>query len=116
MSLRGRTAAVAILKFEAWHPAPKHGSTKQKGSPITKNMGIAASFCVLILYFKVLFRSAQPYFVTGRQIVSLKIAASGARALLAMTNLVGFAEKRNKFRNETFEKRCGATLKNNRKK
>ena len=31
-------------------------------------------------------------------------------ALLAMTNLVGFAGKRNKFRNETFEKRCGTTL------
>ena len=30
-------------------------------------------------------------------------------ALLAMTNLVGFAGKRSNFRNETFEKRCGAT-------
>ena len=29
---------VAILKFEAWHPVAKHGSTKQEEIPITKNM------------------------------------------------------------------------------
>ena len=29
-------------------------------------------------------------------------------ALLAMTRLIGFAGKRNNFRNETFERRCGA--------
>ena len=104
----------------------KHRSGKQDGSPITKNMRFAASFRLLFLYFNVLFRSALPYFVTGWQIVRFKIAASGARALLAMTNLIGFAEKRNKFRNKTFERRCGAiprkkqpqktTAKNNRKK
>ena len=38
VSLRGRSAAVAILKFEAWHPVAKHGSTKQEEIPITKNM------------------------------------------------------------------------------
>ena len=38
VSLRGRSAAVAILKLKAWHPVAKHGSTKQEGSPITKNM------------------------------------------------------------------------------
>ena len=27
---------MAILKFKVWYPAPKHGSTKQEGSPITK--------------------------------------------------------------------------------
>ena len=38
-------------------------------------------------------------------------------ALLAMTNLVGFAGNRNNFRNETFEKRCGAKpQKDNRKR
>ena len=36
MSLRGRIAAVAIFKPKVWHPAPKHGSTKQEGIPITK--------------------------------------------------------------------------------
>ena len=41
VSLRGRSAAVAIFKPKAWHPVAKHGSTKQKGSPITKNMGFA---------------------------------------------------------------------------
>ena len=30
-------------------------------------------------------------------------------ALLAMTNLIGFAGKRSGFQNETLEKRCGAT-------
>ena len=44
VSLRGRTAAVAILKFEAWHPVAKRGSTRQEESPITKNMRYAASF------------------------------------------------------------------------
>ena len=44
VSLRGRIAAVAIFKQEVRHPVVEHGSTKQKGIPITKNMGIAASF------------------------------------------------------------------------
>ena len=44
MSLRGRTAAVAILKFEVWHPVAKRGSTKQEEIPITKNVRYAASF------------------------------------------------------------------------
>ena len=65
VSLRGRIAAVAIFKPKVWHPVAKHGSTKQEGSPIPKNMGFAASFCFLSLPSKVLFRSAHPYFVTG---------------------------------------------------
>ena len=52
---------------------------------------------------------ALPCLVPGCRLVPFKIAASGARALLAMTNLIGFAGKRNNFRNETFEKRCEAT-------
>ena len=55
-------------------------------------MGIVASFRFLFLYFRVLFRSVQSYFVTGWQIVPSKIAASGARALLAMTESVGWIE------------------------
>ena len=59
-------------------------------------------------------------FVTGWQIVSFKIAASGVKncALLAMTNLIGFAGKRNNFRNETFERRDAGRhrAKNSRKK
>ena len=57
VSLRGRSAAVAILKVKVWHPAAKHGSAKQEGSPITKNRRFAASFRFLSLYSKVLFRS-----------------------------------------------------------
>ena len=60
VSLRGRSAAVAILKPKAWHPMAKHGSTKQKENPITKNMGFVVSFCFLFLHFKVLFHSVQP--------------------------------------------------------
>ena len=43
MSVRGRTAAVAIFKPKAWHPVAKHGSTKQEEIPITKNERYAAS-------------------------------------------------------------------------
>ena len=51
-----------------------------------------------------LFHSDSPYFVSGCRFVSFKIAASGAKcALLAMTNLMGFAEKRNGFQNEKFQ-------------
>ena len=50
-----------------------------------------------------------PCFVPGYRLVPSKIATSGARALLAMTNLIGFAGKRNGFQNETLEKRCGAS-------
>ena len=63
-----------------------------KGNPYHKKHRFAASFCFLFLYFKVLFRSVLPYFVTGWQIVSFKIAALGARALLAMTESVGLIE------------------------
>ena len=86
---------MAILKFEVWYPAAKHGSTKHgstgvreyvaKRNPYHKNHGFAASFRFLSLPSKVLFRSAQPYFVPGWQIAPFKIAASGAGALLAMT-------------------------------
>ena len=51
----------------------------------------------------------RPYLVPGFRLVPSKIAASGARALLAMTNLIGFAGKRNGFQNETLEKRCGTS-------
>ena len=52
--------------------------------------------------------AALPCFVPGFRLAPFKIAASGARALLAMTNLTGFAGKRNGFQNETLEKRRGA--------
>ena len=50
-----------------------------------------------------------PRLVPGFRLVPLKIAVSGARALLAMTYLVGLAEKRGSFQNEMFEKRHEAT-------
>ena len=36
VSLRGRSAAVAILKPKVWHSVAKHGSTKQEEIPIIK--------------------------------------------------------------------------------
>ena len=57
--------------------------------------------------------AALPRFVPGFRLVPLKIAASGARALLAMTNLVGLAEKRGSFQNEMFENRYEATPRKN---
>ena len=40
---------MAIFKPKVWHPVAKHGSGKQDGSPITKNMRFAASFRFLFL-------------------------------------------------------------------
>ena len=55
VSLRGRSAAVAILKLKAWHPVAKHGSTKQEETPITKDMDSllhsASSFFILRFCF-----------------------------------------------------------------
>ena len=114
VSLRGRSAAVAILKFEAWHPVPKHGSTKQKEIPITKNMdSLLHSAFSLFIYGSVSFR---PTIVrSGMANRFVKDCRVGRKecALLAMTNLMGFAGKRNDFRNETFEKRCGAIPRKN---
>ena len=109
MSLRGRSAAVAILKPKAWHPAPKHGSTKQEEVPITKNMdSLLHSASSLFIYGSVSFRATiVRYGMTNRSVKDCRVGRKNC-ALLAMTNLVGFAGKRNNFRNETFEKRCGA--------
>ena len=70
--------------------------------PYHKKHGIRC-FVSLPLSFRVLLRSVQPYFVPGCRFVPFKIAAS--LSLLAMTNLVGFSEKRNSFWNETIENR-----------
>ena len=49
---------MAILKPKARHPAPKHGSTKQEGSPITKNMDSLLHFSSsLFIYGSVSFRA-----------------------------------------------------------
>ena len=58
MSLRGRRAAVAILKPKAWHPVAKHGSTKQEEIPITKDMdSLLHSASPLFIYGSVSFRA-----------------------------------------------------------
>ena len=44
VSLRGRNAAVAILKSKVWHSVAKHGSTKQEEIPIAKNMNSLRRF------------------------------------------------------------------------
>ena len=77
VSLRGRSAAVAILKSKVWHPVAKHGSTKQAGILIAKNMSFAVSFRLTI------FR----YGMTNRIVKDCRVAA-----LLAMTKSVGLIE------------------------
>ena len=95
---------MAIFKPKVWHPVAKHGSTKREEIPImgTARRAIPPS-PLSPPHFQIPVRSVSSCFVPGWQVVPFKIAASGARALLAMTNLVGFAGKRNNFRNETFE-------------
>ena len=105
MSLRGRRAAVAIFKPKAWHPVAKQGSARREEIPITEAARRTISPIPLSPpRFQIPVRSVSSCFVPGWQIVPFKIAASGVRALLAMTKLVGFVGKRNGFRNETFEK------------
>ena len=59
--------------------------------------------------FAVSFRPAIfRYGMTNRFVKDCRVGRKKC-ALLAMTNLMGFAGKRNNFRNETFERRCGAT-------
>ena len=49
---------MAILKFEAWYPGTKHGSTKQKEIPITKDMdSLLHSASSLFIYGSVSFRA-----------------------------------------------------------
>ena len=58
--------------------------------------------------------AALPFLVPGLRLVPSKIAASGIEnTLLAMTESVGFSEKRDSFQNEMFEKRCRAALRKN---
>ena len=64
VSLRGaqRRGNLKVKGMASRGEAREH---EAKGNPYHKNMGFAASFRFLFLYFKVLFRSAQLYFVTG---------------------------------------------------
>ena len=121
MSLRGRSAAVAIFKPKVWHPVAKHRSTKQQNPQISDRHGATPPRCIsgsaisrgrkpafpvrsIFHTVKGVFHGAAlPRLVPGCRLVPSKIAASGASALLAMTNLIGFAGKRNGFQNETFE-------------
>ena len=84
---------------------------KARGKPYHKNMRFAALSCFLFLHFMVLVSFRATIVRSGMANRSVKDCRVGRKscALLAMTSLVGFAGKRNNFRNETFEKRCGAT-------
>ncbi len=82
------------LSHGFWHEERRKDDPQHQGD-YHKNMRFAASFFILRFCFVAEVRSGQ--------IASSKIAASGARALLAMTNLMGFAGKRNGFQNEKFQ-------------
>ena len=145
VSLRGRSAAVAILKPKVWHPAAKHGSRKRQNPQISNRRGATPQ---RRFSGSVISRGRKPAFpmrsifhtiknrISPRSRTRLKDEFHGAAlaalrsgipsrsvkdchvgrkkcALLAMTNLIGLAGKRNGFQNETFEKtfeqRCGAS-------
>ena len=81
---------VAIFKPKAWYPVAKHGSTRREEIPITGTARRTRSPIPLSPpRFQIPVRSVSSCLVPGWQIVPFKIAASGARALLAMTNLIG---------------------------
>ena len=104
VSLRGRSAAVAILKLKAWHPVARQGSARREEIPITGTARRAVPPSPLSPpHFQIPVRSVSSCFVPGCRLVPFKIAASGARALLAMTKSAGFAGKRRNFRNEKFQ-------------
>ena len=94
MSLRGRSAAVAIFKPKAWHPVAKHGSAKQKGIPIHKKHGI---LCVVLLPLSlfqgsVSFRATIFRFgMTNRFVKDCRVGRKNC-ALLAMTKSIGSIE------------------------
>jgi hypothetical protein len=50
--------------------------------------------------------------MTSRSVKDCRVGRKKC-ALLAMTNLIGFAGKRNGFQNETLEKQCGASPRKN---
>ena len=141
VSLRGRSAAVAILKPKVWHSLAKHGSTKQQNPEIPNRRGATPPRCfsgsaisrgrkpafpVRSIFHTVkdrisrrshtrpkdeFHRAALAAPRSGMPSHSVKDCRVGRRkcALLAMTNLIGFAGKRNGFQNETLEKQCGAS-------
>ena len=93
MSLRGRIAAVAILKFEAWHPGTKHGSTKQEEVPITKDMdSLLHSASPLFIYGSVSFRATIVRSgMTNRSVKDCRVGHKSC-ALLARTESLGLIE------------------------
>ena len=93
VSLRGRSAAVAILKFEAWHPVAKHGSTKQEEIPITKTWESLrrSSFSLFIPRF--CFVPAYHISLRNDKSIRQRLPRRAQKcALLAMTESVGLIE------------------------
>ena len=101
---------MAILKLAAWHPVARQGSTRRAEIPITEAAKRAIPPSLLSPpHFQIPVRSVSSCFVPGCRLIPFKIAASDARALLAMTKSAGFVEKRNRFRSEKFQIRPGGT-------
>ena len=111
---------VAILKFEVWHPVAKHGSTKQEEIPITKNRRFAASFRFLALYLWFCFVPLNHISLRDGKSFRQRLPRRAQKLRPPRNDKFGgfcgetkqFPErndrKRNNFRNETFESRCGA--------
>ena len=87
---------VAIFKPKVWHPVARQGSTRREEIPITGTAKRAIPPSPLSPpHFQIPVRSVSSCLVPGCRFVPSKIAASGARALLAMTKSAGFAGKQN---------------------
>ena len=96
----------AIFDGTNRHPGTKHGKTEQNGMRSTFGTNTFCFLSCLVSCLHTSFRDPIPS--------TLRLPRRALKcALLAMTNLVGFAGKRNNFRNETFEKRCGAIPRKN---
>ena len=95
----------------------KHRSTKQEEILITKTRESLRRFAFSLFIPRFCFVPRNHSSLRNDKSIRQRLPRRAQKcALLAMTNLVGFAEKRNNFRNETFEKRRRAEPKNNRKK
>ena len=83
-----------VAKRNPYHK--KHGNRCVVLLPLSSFQGFVSSRSTI-------FR----FGMTNRSVKDCRVGRKSC-ALLAMTNLIGFAGKRNNFRNGTFEKRCRA--------
>ena len=100
VSLRGRKAAVAILKPKAWHPRARYGSTKQKA----RSVGVKRKMHTVSLGFSKL-RSGMPF----RSVKDCRVGRKKLRPPRNDTKNGRFYEKTYHFLDRNILIRRGAT-------